>query len=90
MIAAREDWARCMREEGYDYDRQEDAEDEIAERFEEIVGDEDPESLTGPALAELRELQGEERAVAARDDECSVEFLDDVEDAIEEELSGVV
>ncbi len=88
MVAARGEWAACMSEEGFDYERQEDAEDEIAERLDAIVGDGEPSALTGSALAALTALQGEERAIAQADLDCAEEFLDDVEEEVESELAG--
>ena len=88
LIAARAAWATCMREDGFDYGRQEDAEDDISDRFDEITGGEDPDALVGSTRDALLALQGEERAIALRDFECSEEHYDDVEEEVEDELIG--
>ena len=88
-LAALEDWQDCMSESGFDYDDSNDAEDDIEERFEAVTDGEDPETLSGNALAALIELQGLERAVAQADIDCEEEFVVDVEDAIAFELTGV-
>lgn len=88
MIAAREKWADCMREEAYDYPRQEDAEDELGERLAVITEGADPATLTGSAKDALAELQGEERAIALVDLDCSERFLDDVEEEVERDITG--
>ena len=60
----------------------------LREQLTAITGGADPTTLTGPELDALTELQGEERAVAVVAHECEEEFLADVEDQIEEELTG--
>jgi hypothetical protein len=87
-IAAREKWYACMREKGYDYQRQEDAEAELAARLRVITEGADPATLTGSAKAALTELQGEERAIALVDLDCSQRFLDDVEDEVIRDITG--
>jgi hypothetical protein len=88
MVAAREQWAECIREDGYDYPRQEAAERELEDRLQAITGGADPATLTGGAAEELEALQADERAIALVDLECSEEFLEDVEEEILRDLTG--
>lgn len=88
MIAAREKWSTCMRDEGYDYQRQENAERELGERLRAITEGADPATLTGSARDALTALQGEERAIALVDLDCSQRFLDDVEEEVERDITG--
>jgi hypothetical protein len=89
MIDARERWSECMREEGYDYPRQEDAEEELAERIRELSEGADPATLTGSAQEELAALQDEERAIAQADLACTEESeLEDVEEEVERDITG--
>jgi hypothetical protein len=89
IIEAQDNWTECMREAGYDY---EDDQDEIIEyyeeRLEELLGDDDPQSLTGHRLAQLRKLQQEEIAVSLVDLECQIKYTDDVFRQVEIEVFG--
>ena len=87
-ISASEQWAECMREEGFTYAGPDDPENELREQLAVITGGADPTTLTGAALDALTALQGEERAIALLAEDCQEEFLADVEDMIEEELTG--
>ena len=88
MIAAREKWVTCMRDKGYAYQRQEDAERDLAERLRAITEGADPATLSGSAKTALTKLQGEERAIALVDLDCSRRFLDDVEQEVERDITG--
>jgi hypothetical protein len=88
VIAANEDWSGCMGEAGYDYERPDDAEDELIERLDAITEGADPATVTGSAKDALTELQGEERAIAALDLDCQERFLVDVEQQVERDISG--
>ncbi len=88
MIAANEDWSGCMHDAGYDYQRPDDAEDELIERLDAITEGADPATVTGSAKDALTELQGEERAIAALDLDCQERFLFDVEQQVERDISG--
>lgn len=89
IIEAADKWTECMRAAGYDY---EDDQDEIIEdfeqRLEELLGEDDPQSLTGHRLAQLRQLQQEEIAVSLVDLECQVKHTDDVFRQVEIEVFG--
>ena len=78
-----------MRSAGYDY---EDDQDEIIEdyeqRLEELLGEDDPQSLTGHRLEQLRKLQQEEIAVSLVDLDCQIKHTDDVFRQVEIEVFG--
>ena len=89
IIEAQNNWTKCMRAAGYDY---EDDQDVIIEDFEErlaeLVGDDDPTKLTGTRAEELRKLQQEEIAVSLVDLDCQIKYTDDVFREVEIEVFG--
>lgn len=89
IIEAQDDWTECMREAGYEY---EDDQDEIIEEYEErlaeLLGDDDPEDLTGPRKAALERMQQEEIEVSLVDLECQIAHTDDVFREVELEVFG--
>ena len=88
VIAANENWSRCMRDAGFDYSRPDDAEKELLDRLDAITQGADPATLTGTAKDALTDLQGEERAIAQVDSDCQDRFLHDVEQQVERDISG--
>lgn len=89
IIEAEDNWTECMRDAGYDYeDDQDEIIEDYQERLEKLVGDDDPESLTGPRAAELERLQQEEIEVSLVDLECQLEHTDDVFREVEIEVFG--
>ena len=90
VAAAELAWSDCMGEAGYDYEDQDEIIEEYGDRLDELVGDEDPEELSGARLEELKQLQAEEIAAALADYRCSVEHLDQVIRDVEVELFGKV
>jgi hypothetical protein len=89
IIEAQDNWTKCMRARGYDY---EDDQDEIIEeyekRLEELVGDDDPTKLTGSRLAALHRLQQQEIKVSLADLDCQIKYTDDVFREVEIEIFG--
>ena len=89
IIEAQDNWTKCMRARGYDY---EDDQDEIIEeyekRLEELVGDDDPTKLTGARLAALHRLQQQEIKVSLADLDCQIKYTDDVFREVEIEIFG--
>ena len=81
-------WSDCMRDAGYDFESPEDGEDQIIERFDTLVGGADPATLEGSDLDALRELQGEELAIASADLKCQEQELLEVEQQVERDISG--
>lgn len=88
MAAAMTRWSSCVAEQGYDYDTPDDLEDDLVDRLEAILGDQDPAELTGSARDALNELQGFERAIAPISADCEEEHIDPAEEQIEIELYG--
>jgi hypothetical protein len=86
MVTALEEFAACIREEGFDYNHPDEAEEDIRERLEAISGGLPPEALSADAQAALIELQGEERAIAAVAFDCEEEIVAPVEEQILSEL----
>ena len=83
VLAAQELWADCMREEGFDYANSQVMEAEFEERLD-AIGE------GGPGASEaLTELQGEERAVAVLAFACEEEFVTEVAEAVEFEVTGL-
>lgn len=87
-ISAVEEWSACMAESGYDYESPEDGEDELLERYEDLVRGADPATLSESDQAALEELQNEERALALADLACAEENLIPVEEQVERDISG--
>jgi hypothetical protein len=88
MIDAQANWSACMAESGLDYATQGDPEDEFVERLQTLTGGADPATLTGSDKDALTDLQGEERAIATVDLDCAAEFIDEVEQQVERDISG--
>ena len=89
VIQAIANWVTCMDEAGFGpFSHPDDAEDEVADRLDELVGSGTVNDLAGSELDALAELQGFERAIAAADEECDVAHVEPVADAVEEELEG--
>jgi len=88
IIAARKDWATCMRADGYSYNNTSEIDADLATRLNGITGGVDPATLSGEAQAALTQLQGEEIAIAATDKKCAVQFVDDIQLKVEAELLG--
>jgi hypothetical protein len=88
VIDATEKWAACMREDGYDFESPQDAEDQIIDGLDALTKGQDPTTLTGSDAEALKGLQTEERAIAAVDLQCQEEHLKPVEDQVERDISG--
>jgi hypothetical protein len=87
-IAALEAWSACMKDAAYDYESPEDAEDELIERYDDLIKGVDPATLEGGDKAALEELQDEERALALADLACQEKELRPVEEQVERDISG--
>jgi hypothetical protein len=89
IVAAAKEWSKCMRGHGYNYkEDQDEIIDEYGERLEKLVGDGDPETLTGERAAALRKLQAEEVAVSMADLDCEIKHTDAVYRTVEIEVYG--
>jgi hypothetical protein len=89
IVAARAEWSKCMRGHGYNYkEDQDEIIDEYGERLDKLVGDDDPETLTGERAAALRTLQAEEVAASMADLDCEIKHTDAVYRAVEIEVYG--
>jgi hypothetical protein len=89
VIKAGKNWSKCMHERGYEYEEdQDEIIEEYQDRLEELLGGDDPASLTAERAAELKELQREEIAVALADMECQVEHTDEIYRKVEFEVFG--
>ena len=88
MIAAIKAWSDCMREAGFNYDNPEQTEEDIQDRLDAILDGAAPEELSAAGQEELKQLQGEERAVAVSDLECEAKYIGPVQIQVETELYG--
>jgi hypothetical protein len=86
MVRAAEKWSACMAAEGYRYDEPDDIEEDLAERFQAIVGSDVSPGATAPPhpdfsydRAALAELQHAEVKIGAIDLVCENRELDPVE-----------
>jgi len=88
VIAANKDWATCMRKAGYSYNNSDEIKTDLANRLDAITKGAAPDTLPADAKAALKQLQGEELAIAAADHQCSVKFVDPIRKQVETELLG--
>ncbi len=88
MVTARKNWTTCMRDKGFDYARQEDAEADLAKRLKTLTGGAEPGTLTGSAKDALAKLQRDERAIAQTDFDCAKRFVDDIASQVERDITG--
>ena len=88
MIDALKQWSECMRADGYEYDLPDQIDDDLRDRLDAITEGQDPATLTGPSLAALVELQGEELAIAAVYLTCEEDIIEPVQAKVEAELYG--
>jgi hypothetical protein len=88
VIAATKKWAACMRADGFQYDNPTQVDDDLRLQLAGITRDQNPRTLTGPALDTLTALQDQERAIAARLTTCEEEHLEPVVAKVEAELTG--
>ena len=87
VIAAEEEWADCMSEDGYEYEDQDEIIEEYEDRYDELLDGNDPEDLEAADLDALADLQADEIAVALKDLECQA-FVDPVVREVEIEIYG--
>lgn len=88
VVAAYRDWATCMLQAGYSYSDTSEIDADLTSRLEAIIDGKDPNALSSTAQAALTELQGEERAIAAADQSCELEFVDKTKTQVEAEILG--
>ena len=88
MIAALKKWSKCMRAKGFNFDTPDQVDAELRERLAGIAQGRDLTTLTGPALAALGQLQGEERAVATLLTTCEEKHIVAVQERVEAEIFG--
>jgi hypothetical protein len=90
VMEANANWVACMQAHGYDgYLDQDEIIEEFEERFDALVGDQDPRTLTGAKLQELKQMQREEIAISLADLDCQIKHLDTVIREVEIEIFGV-
>lgn len=93
MVKAVKDWSACMREAGFDgLEEQEEVDEILAQKLEEIVGSPEDIAETGGASeydkAALAALQQEEVAMVAADIKCEEEHVEDVEEEVTAEYEA--
>jgi hypothetical protein len=88
MVAAIAKWSTCMKDAGFTYDRPIQVEDSLQERLDAITQGQDPQGLSGPAATQLKDLQGEELAVAAALTTCEEANIETVQAQVETEIFG--
>lgn len=90
VVEANANWVLCMQGHGYDgYLDQDEIIEEFEERFDGLVGDNDPTTLTGAKLDALHGMQEEEIAISLADLDCQIKHLDTVIREVEIEVFGV-
>ena len=88
VIAAYKKWSDCVRAKGYQYENPDQIDADLRDRLAAIALGQDPKTLTGSALTALKQLQGEEVAIAAVAARCEADLVEPVRSKVEEELFG--
>jgi hypothetical protein len=89
IVKAEQEWVRCMEAAGYDgYTDQDELIEEFEDRLDALLGEEDPEELSGAKERELKKLQAEEIKAALADLDCQIKHTDAVYDQVEMEVFG--
>lgn len=88
MVDALAKWSDCLREAGFDYQHPDAIVTDLEERLAAVLEGQTPDALVGPAADALKELQGEELAIATADSTCFEDHVADVEEQIESEIYG--
>jgi hypothetical protein len=88
MIAATKKWSECMHAKNFDYTNPTQVETDLRNRLAATLKGQDPKGLSGPALAALKALQGEELAIAAVLTSCEAKHIEPVQAKVESELYG--
>lgn len=88
VIEAYRNWATCMRDAGYSYDEPTSIKLDLASRLAATTGGADIGSLAADAKAAVDQLQGEELAIAAADNQCEIDNVSDVKKQVETEILG--
>ncbi len=89
IVEAKQKWAECMRQHGYQYEEdQDEIIEEYQQRLDELLAGDDPESLTGERLEALKKLQQEEIAVSLADLDCQEKHTDEIYSKVELEVFG--
>ena len=88
VIAAYKKWSDCIRTKGFQYENPDQIDADLRGRLAAIVVGQDPKTLTGSALTALKQLQGDELAIAAVAARCGADLVDPVRSKVEEELFG--
>jgi hypothetical protein len=88
MIAATKKWSECMRTKNFTYNDPTQVEIDLRSRLAATLQGQDPKAVTGPALAALKALQGEELAIAAVLTTCEAKHIEPVQARVESELYG--
>ena len=86
MVAALAEFAECLHDAGFDYNREREIEPDLKRRLHAIAGGAPVESLSADAKAALTALQAEEVALAKATFMCEDRILDPVESQVEREL----
>ena len=86
---AERNWTQCMHDRGYNYQADQDAIiEDYEQRLAALLQGDDPESLTGSRLEQLRALQAQEIQVTLADLDCQERFTDEIYRQVEEEVFG--
>ena len=88
VIAAYRDWSSCMRQAGYSYNNSGEIQADLVTRLDAITAGVGPDSLSAAAKTALTALQGEEKAIAAVDHTCDLQYVADIKLKVETEILG--
>lgn len=86
MVEALGKFSECLRAKGFKYNRPDDIEPDLRKRLDAITHSAPLDALTPDAVTALKQLQGEERAIAVAELGCTVEIIEPVEEQVLREL----
>ena len=85
IVEANAKFAECLRAAGFEYNHEKDVEPDVRKKLDAITGGAPLETLSSEALAQFKELQNYERALAAAALSCEKEHLEPVAEKVERE-----
>lgn len=89
VIKAVAEWKKCMEAKDYDgYEEQDEIIEEFETRLDDLLGEDDPEDLSGAKLTALKKLQQEEIKASLADVDCEIKHTDKVYEQVEIEIFG--
>jgi len=88
IIDAYRNWSTCISDAGYGYGDSKEIQVDLETRLATLTGGSDIASLPADQASALKQLQGEELAIAAADLQCQIDNVDAIQKQVEIEILG--